>query len=306
MRLPRARDALMGALARRNLRAPCTFLATLSSGRGFMSIGAEVAAHLPFLRRYARALTGSQSTGDAFVKATLEAALADQDLAESLRGGRVPLYRAFNKVWSSAYLEVAVEEEVQGTHEAAAQDQLRRITPVNRQALLLTTVEDFSPTEAGAIMGISEDEVNRLVTEAVEEIERESATSVLIIEDEPLISMQLEDLVRSLGHEICGTAATRAQAQQVVAECTPGLVLADIQLADGSSGLDAVNEMLESFAVPVIFITAYPDRLLTGERPEPAFLITKPYQPDTVKAIVSQALFFERRAHVRDRPQMSA
>ena len=52
----------------------------------------------------------------------------------------------------------------------------------------------------------------------------------------------------------------------------------------------------------MIFITAYPDRLLTGERPEPAFLITKPYQPDTVKAIVSQALFFERRAHLRDRP----
>ncbi|MGC1271339.1 MAG: response regulator, partial [Croceibacterium sp.] len=65
-----------------------------------MSIGAEVAAHIPFLRRYARALTGSQQTGDAFVKATLEAALADRELADSLRGGRVPLYRAFTKVWA--------------------------------------------------------------------------------------------------------------------------------------------------------------------------------------------------------------
>jgi hypothetical protein len=45
---------------------------------------------------------------------------------------------------------------------------------------------------------------------------------------------------------------------------------------------------------------------LTGERPEPAFLITKPYQPDTVKAIVSQALFFDRRAQPRDRQQMRA
>ena len=152
-----------------------------------MSIGAEVAAHLPFLRRYARALTGSQSTGDAFVKATLEAALADQDLANSLRGGRVPLYGAFNKVWSSAYLEVAEERDVQGLHEAAAQDQLRRITPINRQALLLTTVEDFSPAEAARIMDVDEDDVNKLVTEAITEIERESATSVLIIEDEPLI-----------------------------------------------------------------------------------------------------------------------
>ncbi|RJY09189.1 response regulator [Aurantiacibacter aquimixticola] len=257
-----------------------------------MSIGAEVAAHLPFLRRYARALTGSQSTGDAFVQATLEAALADDELAASLKGGRVPLYSAFNKVWSSAYMEVA-ESQSEGTaHEVAAQDQLKRITPVNRQALLLTTVEDFSNTDAATIMGVSEDDVESLVREAVQEIERETTTSVLIIEDEPLISMQLEDLVKSLGHEICGTAATRTQAQEVVAEKTPGLVLADIQLADGSSGLDAVDDILEITSVPVIFITAYPERLLTGDRPEPTYLITKPFQEDTVRAAISQALFF--------------
>lgn len=258
-----------------------------------MSIGAEVAAHLPFLRRYARALTGSQSTGDAFVQATLEAALADQQLADSLRGGRVPLYRAFNKVWSSAYMEV-VEEQPSGggLHETAAQDQLRKITPLNRQALLLTTVEDFSPSETADIMDVDEDDVNRLVQEAIDEIERETTTSVLIIEDEPLISMQLEDLVRSLGHDVCGTAATRTQAQEVVAEKTPGLVLADIQLADGSSGLDAVDDILAIDTVPVIFITAYPERLLTGDRPEPTYLITKPFQEDTVRAAISQALFF--------------
>ena len=258
-----------------------------------MSIGAEVAAHLPFLRRYARALAGSQSTGDAFVQATLEAALADEELAESLRGGRVPLYRAFNKVWSSAYMEVG-EEDIDGGpgHERAAQDQLRKITPINRQALLLTTVEDFSPSEAAEIMGIAETDVDELVREAVQEIERETATSVLIIEDEPLISMQLEDLVRSLGHDICGTAATRTQAQEVVADKTPGLVLADIQLADGSSGLDAVDDILAIDSVPVIFITAYPERLLTGDRPEPTYHITKPFQEDTVRAAISQALFF--------------
>ncbi|RIV85059.1 response regulator [Aurantiacibacter zhengii] len=257
-----------------------------------MSIGAEVAAHLPFLRRYARALTGSQSTGDAFVQATLEAALADEGVADSLRGGRVPLYKAFNKVWSSAYMEVESAESMGSTHEIAAQDQLKRITPVNRQALLLTTVEDFSAEEAAEIMDMSESDVEELVREAVAEIERESATSVLIIEDEPLISMQLEDLVKSLGHEICGTAATRTQAQDVVADKTPGLVLADIQLADGSSGLDAVDDILAIQSVPVIFITAYPERLLTGDRPEPTYLITKPFQEDTVRAAISQALFF--------------
>ena len=74
------------------------------------------------------------------------------------------------------------------------------------------------------------------------------------------------------------------------------MILADIQLADGSSGLEAVNEILTKFDVPVIFITAYPERLLTGARPEPTFLIAKPFQPDTVKATISQALFFDTKA----------
>ncbi|MDE1467145.1 response regulator [Aurantiacibacter sp. D1-12] len=257
-----------------------------------MSIGAEVAAHLPFLRRYARALTGSQKTGDTFVQATLEAAIADEALAATLREGRVPLYRAFSKLWASAYLEVGQRKSVGSAHEEAAQSQLKRITPLNRQALLLTTVEDFSNAQAATIMDIDEADVEALVREAIGEIERETATSVLIIEDEPLISMQLEDLVKSLGHDICGTAATRTQAQEVVAGNKPGLVLADIQLADGSSGLDAVDDVLEITSVPVIFITAYPERLLTGDRPEPTYLITKPFQENTVRAAISQALFF--------------
>jgi CheY-like chemotaxis protein/DNA-directed RNA polymerase specialized sigma24 family protein len=257
-----------------------------------MSLGDQIAKNLPYLRRYARALTGSQATGDAFVRATLEAALADEDLKQSLDGGRVPLYRAFNKVWASAYLETPEPESESGAHEQAASGRLKAITPMNRQALLLTTLEDFSVDQASEIMEVEPDEIEKLVQEAVAEIDRETSTSVLIIEDEPLISMQLEDLVKSLGHDICGTAATRTQAQEVVAEKTPGLVLADIQLADGSSGLDAVDDILAIDTVPVIFITAYPERLLTGDRPEPTYLVTKPFQEQTVRAAISQALFF--------------
>jgi DNA-directed RNA polymerase specialized sigma24 family protein len=256
-----------------------------------MSLGARVAANLPYLRRYARALTGSQSTGDAFVRETLEAALADDDLRRMIGSGRAELYHVFNKIWASGYVDPGRGESGEG-HEAAAQQRLSHITPLNRQALLLTTLEDFSIDETAFVMDKEPSEVEALVQEAIEEIDRESATSVLIIEDEPLISMQLEDLVRSLGHEVCGMAATRSQARQIVAEATPGLVLADIQLADGSSGLDAVDDILKIESVPVIFITAYPERLLTGDRPEPTYLVTKPFQESTVRAAISQALFF--------------
>lgn len=257
-----------------------------------MTLADNVAANLPLLRRYARALTGSQATGDAFVRQTLEAALADAGLKAELAEGRVALYRAFNKVWSATSLEAVEEGEVAGYHEGAVQDRLRAVTPLARQALLLTTLEDFTYAEAGSILDRSENDVAELVREAIAEIDRETATDVLIIEDEPLIAMQLEDLVTGLGHNICGTAATRTQAQEVMARSTPGLVLADIQLADGSSGLDAVDDILAIASVPVIFITAYPERLLTGDRPEPTYLVTKPFRETTVRAAISQALFF--------------
>lgn len=255
------------------------------------SLGAQIAANLPFLRRYARAMTGSQANGDALVRTMLEAVLADAALKASLDGGRVPLYRAFSTVWASTALQraggVATSE-----HEAGAQARLGVITPPARQALLLTTLEDFTVAEAAAILDREPAEIERLVAEAIAEIDREQTTSVLIIEDEPLIAMQLEDLVAGLGHTVCGTAATRTQAREAVAETRPGLVLADIQLADGSSGLDAVDDILAAGSMPVIFITAYPERLLTGDRPEPTYLVTKPFQEAAVRAAISQALFF--------------
>ena len=126
------------------------------------------------------------------------------------------------------------------------------------------------------------------------EIEKQTRARVLIIEDEPIIAMDIESIVRDLGHDVTGVAVTRDEAVSLAMEDRPGLVLADIQLADDSSGIDAVKDILAKFNVPVIFITAFPERLLTGERPEPTFLITKPFQRSTVKAAISQALFFDQ------------
>lgn len=257
-----------------------------------MSAVAQIADNLPYLRRYARALTGNQSSGDAYVRTTLEAALADRALLDEVSKDRVSLYTVFTRMWSASCIEVAPDGDTDLPHEGTAQKRLARITPASRQALLLTTLEDFSIPQTAAILQISVTEVDSLLNEAIVQIEEESATEVLIIEDEPLIAMQLEDLVTDLGHTVVGTAATRAQAEKIFAERRPALVLADIQLADGSSGIDAVDQMLKLSDVPVIFITAYPEKLLTGDRPEPTYLITKPFQEATVRAAISQVLFF--------------
>ena len=258
-----------------------------------MSLGQELAPHLPFLRRYARALTGTQGHGDAFVRATLEAIVAAPDDFPRDVDPRLGLYRTFHAIWSSANIEEQPETTEGDDPEAIAQARLARITPLSRQALLLTAMEGFTPEDAGYLIEATPDEVDRLVAEALSEIERQTRAEVLIIEDEPIIAMDIETIVRDLGHSVTGVAVTRDEAVAQALARRPGLVLADIQLADDSSGIDAVKDILSEFRVPVIFITAFPERLLTGERPEPTFLITKPFQRSTVKAAIAQALFFD-------------
>ena len=257
-----------------------------------MSLGQKIAPHLPFLRRYARALTGSQQHGDNYVRAALEAIVEAPDDFPADVDVRVGLYRTFQVIWNSTHYDELAETDSELEREAVANARLSRITPLSRQALLLTAMEGFTVSDTAYLIETSPEEVDSLVADAIAEIDRQTQTDVLIIEDEPIIAMDLETIVRDLGHNVSGVAVTRDEAVAQAHAHRPGLVLADIQLADDSSGIDAVKDILSEFAVPVIFITAFPERLLTGERPEPTFLITKPFQRSTVKAAISQALFF--------------
>jgi DNA-directed RNA polymerase specialized sigma24 family protein len=257
-----------------------------------------VAKYLPFLRRYARALTGSQASGDSYVAATLEALIAEPAVGEDPHGPRVALYRLFTKIWSSISVNGALAP---AEGKLPGEQKLAHMTPLPRQAFLLVALEGFSESDAARILDIDVTTLRGFVEEAGRELAAEIATDVLIIEDDTFIAMELETLVEGLGHRLLGVARTHAEAIALTKKQQPGLILADIQLADGSSGLEAVNELLRSFEAPVIFITAYPERFLTGERPEPAFLIAKPFQPATVSAVASQALFFDRSAKRRER-----
>src|ERR1700733_4369098 len=255
-----------------------------------MGMTQALAPHLPYLRRYARALTGSQSGGDAYVRAALTAILSGKHALEENLPPRVALYVLFHRIWSStAHFDDAPREPATAPTPEA---RLQSLSSSRRAALLLTAVEGFSLEEAGTILGESPDSIEQEIIEAQRAIETELRSKVLIIEDEPIIALDLENLVTELGHEVVGTAATRDQAVKLALTKKPGLVLADINLGEGGSGIDAVTEILSSFDIPVIFVTAYPEKLLTGERPEPAYLIAKPFLPETIQATVGQALFF--------------
>lgn len=255
-----------------------------------MSAAKTIAPHLPYLRRYARALTGAQTSGDAYVRATLEALLESQSALSESGSPKIALYKAFHAIWSST-VNPQDHDEASIAH-MTPDMRLQALPPRNREALLLTAVEGFSLAETGEILGLDTSSVQQEIVAAQSAIEAQLATNVLIIEDEPIIALDLESLVKDLGHDVAGVAATKDEATALAKASKPGLVLADVRLADGSSGIDAATEILAAFDVPVIFITAYPERLLSGDRPEPAYLITKPFLADTVKATIGQALFF--------------
>ncbi|MDX2258410.1 MAG: response regulator [Hyphomicrobiaceae bacterium] len=263
-----------------------------------MSLASLITPHLPYLRRFARTLTGSQESGDAYVAAALEALVADPSSFPTGMEPRAALYKVFLKLWSSLDINRKAPSAAGGAF-AAIDRKLEALTPLPRQAFLLVAVEEFEPADAAAILDVDAAGLDKLIEAAGREIAQQVATDVLIIEDEPLIAMDIEDIVRGLGHTPVGNARTHSEASKLAKEHSPGLILADIQLADGSSGIDAVNELLRTYDVPVIFITAYPERLLTGDRPEPTFLLTKPFQPAMLKALISQALFFEQTAGLR-------
>ena len=249
-----------------------------------------VTTNLPYLRRYARALTGSQDTGDRYAAATLEAILEDDSILSGPLPARIALFRAFHLVWGSAGAPLGTPDSEMSRR---AQDHMAALTPNTREALLLHAIEGFSTVDIGKIMGLTAAQAETLIQIAKQEMAESVAGSVLIIEDEAIIAMDIQMIVSEIGHRVTGIARTRSAAVELAARDRPHLMLADIQLADQSSGIDAVNDILRQFDdIPVIFITAFPERLLTGTKPEPAFLIAKPYSEAQVRSAVSQAMFF--------------
>ena len=249
-----------------------------------------IAANLPYLRRYARALTGNQGTGDRYAVATLEALLEDPQAIVDANSAKIALFRAFHLVWSSAGAPLGQADTELSRR---AQNHMASLTTNSREALLLYAIEGFGHDEISRIMQIEPDEASRLIEAAKREMLDSVTGAVLVIEDEAIIAIDIQGIVIDMGHRVTGIARTRTTAVDLASRDRPDLILADIQLADRSSGIDAVKDILEQFDdVPVIFITAFPERLLTGQRPEPAFLIAKPYTEDQVRSAVSQAMFF--------------
>jgi CheY-like chemotaxis protein len=231
---------------------------------------------LPYARRYARALTGSQPRGDALVAASLRDILEQpRDEAE----GADPRHHLYHRVTTHFHEQYGFPETVENG-----------LSATQRQLLLLTSLEDISVEDAAPIVALEVAQAKAELAQARERLRAAAATDVLIIEDEPIIAMDLEELVAGCGHTVVGVASSEKEAVELAARTRPGLILADINLGSGGDGTNAVAEILKRHQAPVIFVTAYPERLLTGETVEPAFVITKPFEPLTLAIATYQAV----------------
>jgi CheY-like chemotaxis protein len=247
-----------------------------------MTFTQSMAAELPFLRRYARAITGSQALGDAAVRTMLESILEAPDEIDQHVPTRVELYRIFHRLWRPI------------GDESPSRAPTATLAPRVRQALMLNTIEGFSQPEIAEILDETIQVVNEDLELARQSITEQLISDVMIIEDEAIIALHIKTIVAGMGHNVLGIARTHGEAVKLALDTSPELVLADISLADGSSGVDAVRDILNEIDVPVIFVTSFPERLLTGERLEPTYLLTKPFDPPVLAATISQALMLHR------------
>ena len=264
----------------------------------------RVVRQLPCLRRLARAVTGEQENGDAGVASALRSLLEQGDGQALERLTPIALrLRLFGTLCSALLARDAAADVsaprsegrgpgsvVQTIANARIVDRrLKMLGLRERLLLLLVKLERFSLAEAATILEMDEEAARETLDRARLELKRQERSRILIIEDEPLIALDIASIVQGDGHEVVGVARTRAEAVALAESGHVELILADIQLADESSGLDAVADILRFEHVPVIFITAFPERLLTGRRPEPTFLVTKPFDEETLAISIAQA-----------------
>lgn len=249
----------------------------------------SLAGAVPFLRRYGRALTGTQAEGDDLVRATLRWLGEHPDRLAGV-DSRLVLYRALHAMLGAEVAAPHAPEERVLADEAIVGARIRDLPPIERSILLLTVLEGFSADEAAIILGLPAAEAQAHLEKARAGMRRQPPSRILVIEDEPVIAMDLIGTITASGHSVVGVARTRTEALQIAERTRPDVVIADIQLADASSGLDAVQDILRFGSLPVVFVTSFPEELLRGDRVEPTFVVTKPFNPDTLIVSIAQAL----------------
>ncbi|WP_298361187.1 response regulator [uncultured Litoreibacter sp.] len=236
---------------------------------------------MPYLRRYGRALTGCQTTGDTLAAKARRSART-MPLPLSARAVRILMFTELHNAWSELRAHSLSQRE--------ARRRMGRLTRNSRETLLLRAIEEFSFAEIAKILNLDEAQAEQLFEVALAEAPYKSGTRVLIVEDDPMVAMDMSACLSDMGCQVVGVARTAAEAVELAGNSPPELIIASLLLADKSSGLEAARRITaQNPRTDAVFVTPYPERLLTGTTQEPVFIITTPYLQDQVRSAVTQS-----------------
>jgi DNA-directed RNA polymerase specialized sigma24 family protein len=250
---------------------------------------AGIIDQLPSLRRYASALIGAPARADDLVELCLERLLADQSRLSEDRL-RLTMFALFDAVERQVREVFDTERSADAMASDGLYKSLYRLPIDERKALLLTSVEGFSHAEAAIMLRIPSALVAQRALAARERLRRALSRKVLVIEDDALMAMSIAHIVQHMGHEVCGVAHSRRHALAQVHASQPTLILADVRLRDGDTGIATVREIVRRRPVPVIFITGHAQDVIREQQLRPTLVIGKPFAPHTLEAAVRRVL----------------
>ena len=264
------------------------------------------------LCRYARAATGSTTLAEQVVESALRHMLE----ASPEAGDQPPRLRLFQAVQDQlaqlpplpvadddmAELAATLAGDVRapappagaanGFTEAWLRRRLWRLPPLRRETLLLYHLAGFDLASVAAIVHRSVPVVEAMLRASWKELSPPGQADILIIEDEALIALDLSMLMRDLGHRVRGIAADRAEAEALLKQGMPDLILSDLRLGlRPDEGRQIVAALGEETAVPVVYVTACPEDVAReAEEGKPVFVVSKPFCSLRLSMAVCDAL----------------
>jgi CheY-like chemotaxis protein len=205
--------------------------------------------------------------------------------AQAINGGssRFELYRAVNE----AAVSSAPLAEVRFSGGCGIGTELLKLPHQRRQIVALRAVMGFSYGDVGEIMGMTEAAVRRAYVSSLLELRAKPA--VLIIEDEAMIALDLQKIIKTLGLSVAGIAKNREEALRIVGLSHPKLIVADYRLRD-ETGIDVVNAIREQIHADVIYITAHPEAVTEQLGAASEVVLSKPFNARALVAAVQSKL----------------
>lgn len=256
----------------------------------------ELYDHLPFLRRYARALTGSTERGDDLVTRGVEVAMMAPSRfgLDKGEGARLSLYALLHLLFDEDRETGADDERHEGRPVASPhpiERALATLPELYRRMYLLITLEELSQAEAAQVLHLTAADALVTLKEARERVRSALTQRVLVVEDNPVLAMEIGELVADMGHVVCGTAVNEQEALELLEAESPTLALLDVRLADGGSGVEIARRLRRVRSLRTIFVTAFDGDLEELGARHLGQIVRKPFTNDAIRAAISRAVF---------------